>query len=141
MEKHINILHEGLVSDTIPETFVDLLDGKGGFVYNFGTEEVTEEVTEESDNGESVTRTVTKYRHNSLVMSAPKTQNHIIETLISIKYPMDRENKLLNDYNSAKEKILPSSAKEAYVSFLADKKSIKEMVEADCAIASIPNKL
>lgn len=141
MEKNIIKLHEGLVSDTMPEKIIDLNDGKGGFVYNYGIQEVTEEVTVEpaEEEEEPHTATVTKYRHNSVVMTAPKTQNHIIETLLTVKYPVNREQKLLNDYNAAKEKILPTSAKGGYLDFLAEKKAIKEMVEADCAEYGIPN--
>lgn len=141
MEKNIIKLHEGLVADTMPEKIIDLNDGKGGFVYNYGIQEVTEEVTVEpaEEEEEPHTATVTKYRHNSVVMTAPKTQNHIIETLLTAKYPTNREQKLLNDYNAAKEKILPTSAKDGYLDFLAEKKAIKEMVEADCAEYGIPN--
>lgn len=142
MEKKIIKLHEGLVSDTMPENFVELNDGKGGFVYNFGVETVSEEVAvEATDEEDAHTETVTKYRYASLVMDAPKTQNNIIETLLESKYPLDREQKLFNDYNAAKEKILPTSAKDGYLAFLADRKAIKDMVEADCEAAGIPNTL
>lgn len=141
MEKNIIKLHEGLVSDTMPEKIIDLNDGKGGFVYNFEIEEFPEEVTVEpaEEEEEAYTATVTKYRHSSLVMTAPKTQNHILETLLTERVPANREQKLLNDYNAAKENILPESAKAAYLEFLAEKKRIKEMVESDCEVYSIPN--
>ena len=141
MEKNIIKLHEGLVSDTMPEKIIDLNDGKGGFVYNFDIEEFPEEVTVEpaEEEEESHTATVTKYRHSSLVMTAPKTQNHMLETLLTERVPANREQKLLNDYNAAKENILPEAAKAAYLEFLAEKKRIKEMVEADCEVYSIPN--
>ena len=141
MENNIIKLHEGLVSDTMPEKIIDLNDGKGGFVYNFDIEEFPEEVTVEpaEEEEEAHTATVTKYRHSSLVMTAPKTQNHIIETLLTERVPANREQKLLNDYNAAKENILPESAKAAYLEFLAEKKRIKEMVESDCEVYSIPN--
>ena len=143
MEKGIIKLHEGLVSDTMPEKIMDLNDGKGGFIYNYGIEEVTEEVTVDpaSEEEEPHTATVTKYRHNALVMAAPKTQNNILETLLAEKYPGHVEQKLFNDYNAAKEKVLPTSAKEGYLQFLADRKAIKEMVEADCAEYGVPNTL
>lgn len=141
MEKNIIKLHEGLVSDTMPEKIIDLNDGKGGFVYNFDIEEFPEEVTVEpaEEEEEAHAATVTKYRHSSLVMTAPKTQNHILETLLTERVPANREQKLLNDYNAAKENILPESAKAAYLEFLAEKKRIKEMVESDCEVYSIPN--
>ena len=141
MEKNIIKLHEGLVSDTKPEKIIDLNDGEGGFVYNFDIEEFPEEVTVEpaEEEEESHTAIVTKYRHSSLVMTAPKTQNHILETLLTELVPANREQKLLNDYNAAKENILPESAKAAYLEFLAEKKRIKEMVESDCMVYSVPN--
>lgn len=143
MEKNIINLHEGLVSDTMPETIADLNDGKGGFIYNYGTESFTEEVTVDpaEEEEEPHAATVTKYRHNSLVMTAPKTQNHIIETLLTHKYPTDVEQKLVNDYNAANEELLPASAKEGYLAFLADRMAIKAMVERDCAEYGIPNTL
>jgi len=134
-------LHEGLVTNEMPEKIIDLKDGKGGFVYNFNVEVFTEEVTVDpaSEEEEPHTATVTKHRYDSLVMTAPKTQNHILETLLSERYPDHQEQKLFNDYNAAKEKVLPSSAKEGYLAFLADRKALKEMVEADCAELNIPN--
>lgn len=138
MEKQIIRLHEGIVSDVMPAKIVDLCDGKGGFVYNYGAEEVTEEITE-GEGDDATTKTVTKYRHSSLVMTAPKTQNHILEVLLGEKYPIDREQKLFNDYIAAKEKVLESSAKNGYLTFLADRKAIKEMVETDCSEYGIPN--
>ncbi len=141
MEKKFINLHEGLMSDTMPEKIVDLNDGQGGFVYNFDIREVSEEVTVDpaEEEEEAHTATVTKYRHSSLVMTAPKTQNHILETLLSERIPINREQKLLNDYNAAMEGILPESAKNGYLEFLVEKKAIKEMVEADCAEYGIPN--
>ena len=143
MEKQIIKLHEGLVSDTMPEKIIDLNDGKGGFVYNFDIEPFQDEVTVEpaEEEEEPHAATVTKYRHSSLVMTAPKTQNHILETLLTKLVPANREQKLLNDYNAAKEKILPASAKDGYLEFLAEKKRTKEMVEADCYEYGIPNTL
>ena len=143
MEKQIIKLHEGLVSDTMPEAFVELNDGKGGFVYNFDVEPFNEEVTVEpaEEEEEPHTATVTKYRHKSLVMDAPKTQNHILETLLTEKYPSDVEQKLVNDYNAAKEKVLPTDAKNGYLAFLSDRQNIKTMVDADCEAAGIPNTL
>ena len=141
MKKDIIKLHEGIINDIKPETFVDLNDGKGGFVYNFEVEEIEEKVPAEQteEDEEPQTTNATKYRYSSLVMEAPKTQNNILETLLSERIPINREQKLLNDYNAAKEKILPASAKEAYIEFLAEKKRIKEMVEDDCKAFGIPN--
>ena len=59
MEQKIIKLHEGLVSDTMPETFVDLNDGKGGFVYNFGVTPFPEEVTVEPAEEEEEPHTAT----------------------------------------------------------------------------------
>ena len=137
MNKNFINLHEGLVADTMPEKFVDLHDGKGGFVYNYGIE--TESVTTAEDGDETEPQTVTRYRHNSLVCEAPKTQNNILSTLLAAKYADGREQKLLNDYYAAKEKILPATAKDGYLQFLADRKAIKDMIEADCTEAGIPN--
>lgn len=141
MKKKFINLHEGLMSDTMPEKIVDLNDGQGGFVYNFDIQEVSEEVTVDpaEEEEEPHTATVTKYRHSSLIMTAPKTQNHILETLLSERIPINREQKLLNDYNAAMEGILPESAKDGYLEFLVEKKDIKERVEADCAEYGIPN--
>ena len=143
MKQEIIKLHEAVISDSMPEKFVDLYDGKGGFVYNFGAESFTEEVMGEAteEGEEPATETVTRYRHGSLVMEAPKTQNHILEVMLTEKFPVSYEQKLINDYNAAKEKILPSTAKDGYLAFLAEKKAIKDMVEADCAEAGIPNTL
>lgn len=139
MDTTIIKLHTGLEADSRPESFVDLGDGKGGFVYNFNVEEQTVPVDPAPEEEEA--HSVTRYRYDSLTMEAPKTQNHILATLLAERYPADLESKLVNDYNAAREKLLPSSSKDRYLDFLADRKAIKAMVEADCEAAGIPNTL
>ena len=75
MEKKFINLHEGLMSDTMPEKIVDLNDGQGGFVYNFDIREVSEEVTVDpaEEEEEAHTATVTKYRHRTANKSCSTT--------------------------------------------------------------------
>ena len=125
--------HEGLTADQRPAVIEDLKDGKGGFNYNFNI--VESEVNPAPEEEEAHVR----FTYDSITMDAPRTQNHIIECLLAERYPASVEQKLINDYNAAKEKVLPTSAKDGYLAFLADRKVIKEMVEADCSTLGIPN--
>ena len=56
----------------------------------------------------------------------------MFETLITAKYPANTESKLINDYNAAMAGIEDENKKQPYLNFLADRKQLHAMVEADC---------
>ncbi len=78
---------------------------------------------------------VSGYSYDSLevdLVSYPITSNLIFKTLIEEIYPVSVENKLRNDYESAKLGIVGQDKEQAYLEFLTRRKAIHVMVEQDC---------
>ena len=128
-----SILNIGLISDSVQPTFDNIDRVKGTTLYNFQQQWI--EVEEEHD-GKKVK--VKKNQYNSLLVQYPLTRKHVFETLITAKYPANTESKLLNDYNAAMAGIEDESKKQPYLDFLADRKQLHAMVEADCKSNNVP---
>lgn len=120
----------GLHSDNVQPTF-DVIDRvKGTTLYNFNQhyEQVDDELGKK--------RKVNVY--DSLLCYYPITANTVLETLIMAKYSDNLEKKLLNDYNAAVAGIEDESKKQPYLDFLAERKALRAMVDADCKQNNIP---
>lgn len=146
MEK--NVLTTGLLAKAEPAVIYDLNNGQGTFLYNHNIHEVM--VIEDEDGGITVTTdedeaTGTMIQYDSVRVEFPKTANNITQTLLEAKYPVDVQQKLVNDYQAAALGILDEddadAAIEAYMAFLSDRKAVKAMVDTDCETQGIPQKL
>lgn len=139
MTKTLCLLH-GILCVEQPETIVHLLDGRDSFAYNYNISVVN---VEHGENGEQIIHadagenTVEMFQYDSIELQGKLSQNGIIKALLEAEFPADIQSKLVNDYNAAKEKVLPLTAKSGYVEFLNRRKAIKEMVETDCI--ELPN--
>ena len=123
-------LSTGLHSDSVQPTF-DVIDrAKGTTLYNFNQH------YEQVDDEQGKKRKVNVY--DSLLCYYPITANTVLETLIMAKYSDNLEKKLLNDYNAAVAGIEDESKKQPYLDFLAERKALRAMVDADCATNNIP---
>ena len=127
-------LHLGLHSDSVQPTF-DVVDRvKGTTLYNFNQHYV--EATQTNADGKEESVKVNEY--NSLLVDYPVTANTILQTLIEAKYSNDVEKKLINDYNAAVAGIEDESKKQPYLDFLAERKALRAMIDADCTTNGIP---
>lgn len=123
-------LSTGLHSDSVQPTF-DVIDrAKGTTLYNFNQH------YEQIDDEQGQKRKVNVY--DSLLCYYPITANTVLETLIMAKYSDNLEKKLLNDYNAAVVGVEDESKKQPYLDFLAERKALRAMVDADCATNNIP---
>ena len=123
-------LSTGLHSDSAQPTF-DVIDrAKGTTLYNFNQH------YEQVDDEQGKKHKVNVY--DSLLCYYPVTANTVLETLIMAKYSDNLEKKLLNDYNAAVAGIEDESEKQPYLDFLAERKALRAMVDADCATNNIP---
>lgn len=128
-------LSVGLHSDSVQPTF-DVVDRvKGTTLYNHNQHYV-EVPTEAGEEGE--TKKVNEY--DSLLVDYPVTANTVLQALIAAKYSNDVEKKLINDYNAAVAGIESEERKQPYLDFLAERKALRAMVDADCANFGIPLK-
>ncbi|HAE42257.1 MAG TPA: hypothetical protein DCG34_04975 [Clostridiales bacterium] len=139
MEKK-NLLSIGLLSKRHPDTFFDLKNGQGTFMYNHNIKEVL--VIEDLDGGATITEdaeesTARMFQYDSLRCEFPKNSDNIFATLLEANYPPQKESQLWNEYKSAELGLLDESFKEPYEAFLADRLLIKAMVELDCEAQNI----
>ena len=136
-----NELITGLLAKTRPVVIEDLNNGQGTFLYNHNITEV--QVIESEMGGVEITQdpkaaTGTMFQYDSVRVEYPKTADHIFSTLLTAKYPTDRENKLVNEYQSAEIGLLPPDSKVPYENFLKDRLAIRNMVDTDCETYNIP---
>lgn len=128
------VLNIGLQSDAVQPTFDNIDRVKGTTLYNHNQQWIE---VEEVQDGKAVK--VKKNQYNSLLVQYPLNRKHIFETLITAKYPANVESKLLNDYNAAVAGIGEEADKQPYLDFLADRKQLHAMVQADCEANNVPN--
>lgn len=136
-----NVLSIGLLSDNAPEVIYDLNNGQGSFLYNHNIKEVS---VIKNENGGIVVTTDTKeatgkmFQYDSVRCEYPKTADNIFATLLTAKYPTQRESKLVNEYQSAVLGLMDESSKQPYMAFLADRLAVRTAVDADCVTNNIP---
>lgn len=144
----ILILKEGMLLSERPDPIEELNDGKGGFNYNYGIEEVFVEKGSDGNGNEIVTEatdtTEHAYRFSRLVCEAPKSKENIFETLLDEKYPEAVREKLREDYDSerlqadtmsssAGKSYLQSSDKvAAYKAYLEERESMRIAINSVC---------
>lgn len=76
---------------------------------------------------------ITKYKCNEITFNGTPNSNIILEKVIKSLWNDDREKKLINDYNSAKEGLLDEKYIQKYLNFLTERAQIKIIVDSDCA--------
>lgn len=103
--------------------------GNGFYLYRQDIKEVTVE-----NNGTEETHT--QWECEEVTVWSPVTANRITEAVIAEKWDSDHEQKLVNEYNGAQLGVYgEDEAKEkvqAYKDFLAERLSVKNLIDADC---------
>ena len=123
-------LNRGLQSEKVQPTF-DVIDRINGTVlYNHNQHYVQVE----NEQGKKVK--VNEY--DSLLVKYPVNANTVFAALLTARYDANAESKLLNDYNAALLGIEDESKKQPYLEFLAERKALRAMVDADCNANGIP---
>lgn len=136
------LLNVGLLSKTKPTTIDDLRNGQGTILYNHNVKQVA---IKSSDNGtieivdDNTDSTMSSmWQYDSLRVEYPVTADNIYMTLLTAKYPANRESKLVNEYQSAVLGLIDESYKKPYEDFLRDRLAIRMMIDEDCASNNIP---
>lgn len=123
-------LQRGLHSAKVQPTF-DVIDRiNGTTLYNHNQHFV------ETTNEQGKKTKVNEY--DSLLVKYPVTANTILAALLNARYDANMESKLLNDYNAAQLGIEDESKKQPYLDFLAERKALRAMIDADCNTNGIP---
>lgn len=97
--------------------------GNGSYNYRFNYEEV-------NDNE------FAKWQCDEVTIWAPVTSDKITEAVISTLCPQSREQKLVNEFNSATLGMITGETAEKaitrYKDFLQQRAELKAMIDADC---------
>ena len=138
--KKENNLSLGLLSEKRPNTFHDLNNGRGSFLYNHNVYQVSVlkdeqgsiTVIADDKNADKM------YRYDSLRCDFAKNADNIFAELLASHYPLEKESKLLNEFNSAELGLIPDEFREPYKAFLLHRINLRDMVMGDCAINNVP---
>lgn len=110
-----------------------LLDsvGNGSYLYRFNIEQL---VTENNDG-----EIHAQWKCEEVTVWEPLTRSSITEAVITSKWDDNYEQKLINEYNSAKLGVYGDSESEEamekifnYTTFLLIRNNIKEQIQKDC---------
>ena len=117
-----------------PEVFEPV--GDGGFRYNYNIKEVEVERLDITDSKSIVKQT--QWEYDNVIIYPPIDKDKIIRAVISNSWDINYENKLINDYNEislgnlTEEEI--DKRTNNYITFLQERKRLKEMIDNDWEI-------
>lgn len=113
--------------------------GNGSYRYRWNIEEVIPETTDDEEQGGRAAQ----WTCDEVIVPTLES-NVITEAVITYVWGVSREQKLVNDYNSAQLGLYGSDTSEtakakiaAYTEFLEYRNTLKEQVDADCEESGI----
>ena len=120
-------------SDNKPKVFEPV--GDGGFKYNYNIKEIEVDII---DNENETNIKQTQWEYDSVIIYLPIDKDKITKAVIANTWDINYENKLINDYNEislgnlTKEEI--DKRTNNYITFLQERKRLKEMIDNDWKI-------
>lgn len=112
--------------------------GNGSFLYRYDISEETSVVHSETESEPVVTKT--QWGCQEVTVFAPLTSNRITEAVISDRWDLNYEQKLVNEYNAASLGLIGGAKSDeakariaSYRDFLTARADLKAQVDADCA--------
>lgn len=120
-------------SDNKPEVFEPIEDG--GYRYNYNIKEIEVNRFDIVDNENETNIKQTQWEYDNVIIYLPIDKNKITKAVISNTWNIDYENKLINDYNEislgnlTEEEI--DKRTNNYITFLQERKRLKEMIDND----------
>lgn len=112
--------------DKSPDVLAKVGDGSYRYAWDI------QPITLEMDGSDPIEQ----YTANEVVVWSPVTANKITEAAINAMWPIEYEQKLVNEYNSALLGLLPEDEANAkigaYRSFLAERAKLKAKIDEDC---------
>ena len=121
-------------SDNKPKVFE--LIGNGGFRYNYNIKEIEVDRFDIIDNETNIKQT--QWEYDSVIIYLPIDKDKITKAVIANTWNINYENKLINDYNEislgnlTEEEI--DKRTNNYITFLQERKRLKEMIDTDWEI-------
>ena len=121
-------------SDNKPEVFE--LIGDGGFRYNYNIKEIEVDRFDIINNKSIVKQT--QWEYDNVIIYPPIDKDKITRAVITNTWDSDYENKLINDYNEISLRNLTEEEIDKrtnnYITFLQERKRLKEMIDNDWEI-------
>lgn len=121
-------------SDNKPEVFEAI--GDCGYRYNYNIKEIEVDRFDIIDNETNIKQT--QWEYDNVIIYLPIDKDKIIKAVIANTWDIDYENKLINDYNEinlgnlTEEEI--DKRTNNYITFLQERKRLKEMIDSDWEI-------
>ena len=118
-------------SNNKPKVFESI--GDGGFRYNYNIKEIEVDRFDIIDNKSIVKQT--QWEYDNIIIYLPIDKDKITKVVITNTWNSDYENKLINDYNEislgnlTEEEI--DKRTNNYITFLQERKRLKEMIDND----------
>ena len=118
-------------SDSKPEIFEPI--GNGAFRYNYNIKEIEVDRFDIIDN-KSIVKQI-QWECDNVIIYLPIDKDKITKAVIANTWDIDYENKLINDYNEislgnlTEEEI--DKRTNNYITFLQERKRLKEMIDND----------
>ena len=123
-------------SDNKPKVFEHI--GNGGFRYNYTIKEIKIDKVDIIDNENEINIKQTQWEYDNIIIYLPIDKDKITRAVIANTWDIDYENKLINDYNEislgnlTEEEI--NKRTNNYITFLQERKRLKEMIDNDWEI-------
>lgn len=120
-------------SDNKPEIFESI--GDGGYRYNYNIKEIEVDRFDIIDNENETNIKQTQWEYDNVIIYLPIDKNKITKAVIANTWNINYENKLINDYNEislgnlTEEEI--DKRTNNYITFLQERKRLKEMIDND----------
>ena len=113
--------------DNQPEVLTKV--GDGSYRYAWDIQPITIEMNDMEP--------IHQYTANEVIVWSPITANRITQAVINAVWPLDDEQKLVNEYNAAmlgvySEEVAKAKIEE-YKAFLVERSALKAHIDADCA--------
>lgn len=123
-------------SDNKPEVFESI--GDGGYRYNYNIKEIEVDRFDIIDNENETNIKQIQWEYDNVIIYLPIDKDKITKAVIANTWDIDYENKLINDYNEislgnlTEEEI--DKRTNNYITFLQERKRLKEMIDTDWEI-------
>lgn len=118
---------EKVFYDNKPATLTKV--GDGSYRYAWDIQPITIEIDDMDP--------IQQFTANEVIVWSPITANRITQAVINAVWPLDYEQKLVNEYNAAmlgvySEEVAKAKIEE-YKAFLIERSALKARIDADCA--------
>ena len=123
-------------SDNKPEVFESV--GNGSFRYNYNIKEIEVDRFDIINNENETNIEQTQWEYDNVIIYLPIDKDKKTKAVIANTWNIDYENKLINDYNEislgnlTEEEI--DKRTNNYITFLQERKRLKEMIDNDWEI-------